>query len=146
MTLQIWHHCVIKDFDEDCNEDRAMILIGLYRQEHKELLRPLVACGRNSDGALSEELFPFYAEELARDSNEFVTILATSSPKDQSYICEWAATGDGGGMPSEVTHKVLGNLRKVGGSVATRCARSYKVGNQDVKENDRDHSEQPAQK
>ena len=144
--LQIWHHCVIKDFDEGCNEDTAMILIGLYRQGHEELLRSLLAGGRNSDGALSEEIFPFYAEELAHNPGDFLAVLATFAPKEQSYICEWAATGDGGGMPPDVTHKVLRNLRNAGGAVAARCARSYKVGDQGVEENDRDHPEQSTQK
>jgi hypothetical protein len=144
--LRIWHHCVTKDFNEDCNEDTAMILVGLYRQGHKELLRPLLACARNSDGALSEELFPFYAEELARNPSDFVAVLAAFSLKDQSHICECAATGDGDGMPAEVMHRVLRNLGKVGGAVAARCARSYKAGNQVIEDNDRNRPEQPTQK
>jgi len=144
--LQVWHHCVIQDGDEVCNEDTAMTLVGLYGQGHKELLRPLLAAGRNSDGALSEELFPFYAEELARSPKDFVNVLATFSLKDQSYICKWAASGDGGGMPPDVTYKVLRNLKEAGGVVATRCARNYKAGNQVTGDNNRELREPPTQK
>ncbi|MFZ1086866.1 MAG: hypothetical protein WAN35_18025, partial [Terracidiphilus sp.] len=86
--LQVWHHCVIKDFNEDCNEDTAMALIGLYRQGHTELLRPLLAGCRNSDGALSEELYPFYAEQLERNPRDFLAALATFPRKEQQGICK----------------------------------------------------------
>ena len=128
--LQVWHHCVVKDFDEDCDERTAMSLAGLYQQGHKELLRPLLAGSRNSDGALSEELFPFYLARLMRDPKEFLSAVATFSPADQTQICkqtgeeacEEAGGGPGNGKYPKSMRTVLYNLQKTDGRAAGRCS------------------------
>ena len=136
--LRVWNHCVVKGYDENCNEMTAMTLVGLYSQGHKELLRPLLAGCRNSDGALSEELFPFYAEELGRNPNDFLAALTTFSPKEQQGICKSAAWDSDDGTSPNAQHKILQNLKRAGGAVAVRCARSYKAGVKPEEDNGRD--------
>src|SRR5208283_2121972 len=104
----------------------------------KEVLRPLLAGCRNSDGALSEELFPFYAEQLERNPNDFLAALATFPTKEQQQICELTGEGDGGGMGPEDLRKVHHNLMKAGGDVSARCARSYRAGDKLMKESNSD--------
>ncbi len=130
--LKVWHGCVFKEDNTDCDERTAMALIGLYKHGHKEILRPVLAGGRHSDGALSEALGPFYAEQLKRNPRDFVSILATFPPKEQSAICWLGGAEDGGGMPPNDEHKVLANLRAVGRNVANRCARAVRAGDQDA--------------
>lgn len=130
--LKVWHGCVFKEDNTDCNEITALALIGLYEHGHKEILRPLLAGCRNSDGALSEALGPFYADQLEHHPRDFVLVLTAFPPKEQRSICWLAGTEDGGGMSQKEERKVLTNLRAVGGDVANRCARGVRSGNQDT--------------
>jgi len=139
--LRVWHHCVVKDDDENCNEMTAMTLIGLYHQGHKELLGPLLARCRFSDGALSEELFPFYAEELGRNPNDFLAALTTFSPKEQQGVCKSAAWDSDDGTSPNALHKILQKLNRAGGVIAVRCAGSYEAG---VKVTEDNSSDPPA--
>lgn len=141
--LQAWHHCVVEGYEEDCNEETAMALIGLYKQGHKELLRQLLAGCRNSDGALSEELYPFYAEQLERNTRDFLAALAIFPNKEQQHICESAAWKYDDGIDPETLRKVHNRLMKIGGVVADHCARSYKVGGQAAEDANRDNPVNP---
>lgn len=141
--LRVWRGCVEKIDGTICDEMTAMTLIGLYHQGHKEILRSLLAGCRHSDGALSEELGPFYAEQLVRNSKEFVTELAAFTPKEQRAICLLAGAEDGGGMNPKTERKVLANLKTVGGVVSNRCAREVRDGNQTADENNSDSPAMP---
>ena len=136
--LKVWRGCVEKIDGTICDEMTAMTLIGLYHQGHQEILRSLLAGCRNSDGALSEELGPFYSEQLERHPKNFVTTLATFAPKEQHSICWLAGAEDGGGMNPKTERKVLANLKTIGGVVSNRCAREVREANQTEDENNRD--------
>ncbi len=130
--LKVWHGCVFKEDNTSCDEMTAMALIGLYKQGHNELLRPLLTGCRNSDGALSEALGPFYADQLERNPKDFLTVLSAFAAKEQRGICWLAGAEDGGGMPPKTERKVLANLKVIGGDVANRCARGVRSGNSDA--------------
>jgi len=144
--LQVWHGCVVNDFDHGCGEDTADLLMRLYERGHKEILRPLLAGYRYSDGALAEGLGTFYSEQLERNPQDFVSALAAFFPKQQRNICRMAGETDGGGMGSETEHKVLASLKAIGGEIATRCARGVRAGNQDADSANSDLPAEPQKK
>lgn len=134
--LDIWHECVVGDFDHDCDENTADVLLKLFAQGHTELLRPLLAGCRHSDGALSEELYPFYSDQLTRNPTRFVSALDAFLPSEQKVICgdagEAICEQSGGGptkgnYPKEM-RTVLNNLAKTGGDTALRCSKSVRTG------------------
>ncbi|SRR6266568_5212084 len=118
VLLRIWHGCVVKDFDHGCDENTGDMLIKLYGQGHKELLRSILAGCHYSDGALSEELYPFYTDRLEHSPNEFISALASFPPNEQSYICvqvgrdvcEQTGGGPTNGSYPRTMRTVLGNL------------------------------------
>lgn len=134
--LQVWQGCVINDFDHGCDENTALALVELYEQGHRELLHLLLAGCLYSDGALSEELFPFYAERLNRNPREFIAALAPFSPIEQQHICEKAGgelCEEAGGGPADGTYpstmrKVLHHMQEIGGETAGQCSRAVKQG------------------
>jgi hypothetical protein len=132
--LKVWR----KDGDDGTME----LLIRLYEQGHKELLRPLVARYDGWNAATSEGLGTFYSEQLEKNPGDFLAVLETFSPKRQLYLCAMAGETDGGGMSLKTERKVLTNLREIGGEVANRCARGVREGNQEA---DRANSDLPAE-
>jgi hypothetical protein len=106
--------------------------MGLYEQGHHEVLRPLLAGYRYSDGALAGGLGTFYSEQLERNPKAFVSTLTTFSPREQRAICTLGGETDGGGMGHKTERRVLANLKAIGGEVADRCARGVRSGNQDA--------------
>ena len=141
--LKVWHGCVVKEDGTECDFMTALALIGLYEHGHKELLRPLLAGCRNSDGALSEALFPFYAEQLERNPRDFLAALASFPRKEQQSICKYAAWEYDDGPDPETLRKVFNRLMKIGGGVADRCARSYKESGQAAEDANRDNPVDP---
>lgn len=136
--LRIWQGCAVKDSTSECTEDTADFLLKLYVQGHKELLRPLLEGGPNSDAALAEELGTFFADQLEKNPNGFLTALASFPPRQQAAICELGGGTDGGGMGPEAERKVLHNLNRFGGKIAARCAHSVRAGNKAAEDAHRD--------
>lgn len=134
--LKIWHGCVVKEDSSDCDERTAMVLIGLYEHGHQELLHPLFAGNQNSDGALSEELYPFYAEQLERKPKKFVLALSGFSLEAQQALCENTGgeiADEAGGGPTDGSYpramiKVLHSLKGMDGAAAARCISAAKKG------------------
>jgi len=134
--LRTWHGCVVRDFDHGCDENTADMLIKLYGQGHKELLRPILAGCHYSDGALSEKLYPFYADRLEHSPEELVSALTSFRPNEQSYICVQVGSDvseETGGGPTDGSYPktmrtILNNLREAGGDVASRCSRAVRKG------------------
>jgi hypothetical protein len=137
--LRIWHGCVVKDFDHGCDENTGDMLIKLYGQGHRELLRPILAGCHYSDGALSEELYPFYTDQLEHSPKEFVSALASFRQNEQSDICihvggdvcEQTGGGPTNGSYPRTMRTVLANLKENGGKVANRCSREVRKGYRD---------------
>jgi len=107
-------------------------MIDLYQQGHSELLTPLLARYDGWNAATTEGLGSFYSDELAKEPEAFLAVLATFSPKRQYELCTAAGGTDGGGMGPAVEKKVLLSLRRIGGEVAMRCARGVRAGNRDA--------------
>lgn len=105
-------------------------LIRLYEQGHKELLQPLLARYDGWNASTSEGLGAFYGDQLEKNPQDFLAVLATFSPRRQLYLCTMAGAADGGGMNPKTERKVLVNLKDIGGDVANRCARGVRSGNQ----------------
>lgn len=137
--LRVWHGCVVKNLVQGCDENTGDMLIKLYQQGHREVLRPILAGCRHSDGALSEELYPFYADQLEHSSKDFVTALATLQLDDQVYlctqigrdVCEQSGGGPMNGSLPKAMRTVLANLKENGGEVADRCSRAAQQGYRD---------------
>jgi hypothetical protein len=137
--LRVWHGCVVKDIDHGCDENTGDMLIKLYGQGHRELLRPILAGCHYSDGALSEELYPFYTDRLEHSPKEFVSALASFGQNEQSKICthvggdvcEQTGGGPTNGSYPRTMRTVLGNLKETGGEVADRCSHAVRKGYRD---------------
>jgi hypothetical protein len=137
--LRIWNGCVVKDFNTGCDENTGDMLIKLYGQGHRELLRPILAGCHYSDGALSEELYPFYTDRLEHSPKEFVSFLASFPLNEQSDICihvggdvcEQTGGGPTNGTYPDALRTVLGNLKTTGDDVANRCSRAVRKGYRD---------------
>jgi hypothetical protein len=136
--LRVWR----KEGDDSTME----LVIGLYRQGHRELLPPLLALFDGWSTATSEGLGTFYSEELEKAPKDFITTLATFTPRRQLELCTAAGGTDGGGMGSGVEQKVLINLKAIGGEVAIRCARGVRAGNRDADAANRDLPAVPPKK
>jgi hypothetical protein len=140
--LRVWRGCVAPHPETGCDDDTMELIVWLYEQGHKEFLRPLLAGGPHSGGALSEGLGTFYSEQLERNPRDFVSALGAFSPREQSDICELAGGTDGGGMGPKTERKVLANLKAIGGELADRCARGVRLGNREVNEADREEQQE----
>lgn len=116
---------------KSAGDDGTMeLLIGLYNQGHKELLKPLLAGFSGWNAAASEGLGSFFSDQLQGYPQDFLNALATFPPEKQLYLCTAAGETDGGGMGEGAERKVLANLKRIGGEVAARCARGVRTGNQ----------------
>lgn len=124
--LRVWH----RDGDDGTME----LLIRLYGQGHKELLQPLLARYDGWNAATSEGLGGFYSDQLEQNPREFLAVLAAFTPKKQLDLCIAGGGTDGGGMGPGSEHKVLANLKAIGGEVADRCARGVRAGNRSADE------------
>jgi hypothetical protein len=136
--LKIWQGCAVKNHDLGCDENTGDMLIKLYKQGHKELLRPILAGSHYSDGALSEELYPFYVDRLDQNQQEFISALATFHPSEQSQICvqvgnevcEQSGGGPTDGSYPALMQTLLTKLKKTDGEIANRCSRAIRQGYQ----------------
>ncbi len=128
--------CTHRPLTQGCDEDTAGYVIDLFDRGDRTLLPPLIDIGRHSDGALAEEMGPFYGETLWKQPRLFLLELARLAPNGQREICWLAATGDGSGMSSEkmgldIRHKLRGFSRGRGdrlASVARECLRGFEAG------------------
>jgi hypothetical protein len=134
--LQIWQGCVVPTQGGNCDEDTAQLLVALYRQGHREVLQPLLAGCRNSDGALSEELYSFYSDVLEDTPSKFLIALSSFKFREQERICESAGDAiaeEAGGGPMDGTDPanlrgVLTALRRNKTETATRCLQALRIG------------------
>jgi len=124
--LRVWR----KDGDDGTME----LMIGLFDQGHKELLQPLLARYDGWNAATSEGLGTFYSDQLVKNPRDFLTALAMFPRRRQLYLCTAAGGTDGSGMGPSAERRVLANLKKIGGEVASRCARGVRTGNRDADE------------
>jgi hypothetical protein len=114
---------------DQCDEDTAGFLIALYNSGHDELLRPLLAAGESSDGALAEMLGDFYSNVLTGRSAQFIESIRLFPLARQKSICSLAGSTDGSGMSRETLEKSRKQLKAMGGTVALRCLREVEKAN-----------------
>jgi hypothetical protein len=124
--LQQWSDCCADG--GGWNNEISGVLIRLYQQNHKELLRPLLAGGR-SDEAMQNDmnLGEFYRQQLERNPRDFVAALGTFTPAEQQALCT-AAAQSGNGLEAKGESKVIASLKLAGGEVAGRCAAGVQAG------------------
>jgi hypothetical protein len=125
---------ILRVWRKEGDDGNMGLLIDLYGQGHKELLRPLLARYDGWNAATTEGLGTFYSDELEKRPEEFLQALGAFSPARQLEFCTAAGSTDGGGMAPEVEREVLANLKKTGTDVAQRCARGVRKGNKDAAE------------
>lgn len=70
--LRMLKGCSTRPVTQNCNEDTAGYLVGLYEHGDRSLLRPLLDAGLRSDGALSELLGDFYSDVLSARPRSFL--------------------------------------------------------------------------
>jgi hypothetical protein len=116
----------------DCDEDTAGLLIGLHEQGHHEVLHALMVAGRQSDGALSEMLGPFYGDVLAKAPSTFVAALRRVDAPTQKAVCALAGGGDGGGIAPSDLIAARQHFTRAGGDVALRCLREIENINREI--------------
>jgi len=115
---------------QSTDDDGIMeLLIHLYEQGHKELMRSLFARGNGDNVPTSEGWGYFLGNQVEKNPRDFLAALATFSPEKQLMLCTCAGEEDGGGMEPETERKVLANLKNIGGDRANRCARGVRTGN-----------------
>ena len=114
---------------DDCDEDTAALLIGLYNSGNREVLLPLMAVGMKSDGALSEMLGPFYCDVLINTPSEFMDGLRRLDSPSQKAVCGLAGALDGGGMPPDTLRVARKRLDAVDDEVTLRCLHEVEVSN-----------------
>jgi hypothetical protein len=137
---------VLRVWQKDRDDGTMELMIRLYGQGHKELLRPLLARYDGWNAATSEGLGTFYSEQLEKNPRDFLAALAMFPPRKQLYLCTMAGGTDGGGMGPKTEHKVLANLKQVGGDVADRCVRGVRAGNDDANKANSDLPAKPLNK
>lgn len=134
--------CTHRPVIPGCDEDTAGYVIDLFDRGDRTLLPLLIDIGPHSDGALAEEMGPFYGETLWKQPRLFLLALARLAPKGQREVCWLAATGDGSGMSSEkMEHDIRHNLRRFSegrgdrlASVARKCLGGFEAGVKAVNE------------
>lgn len=136
LLLSIWRECVSNDFSHGCDENTGDFLIKLYGQGHAELLHPLMAGCKYADGALSEELYPFYLDRLSSETDEFLRSLARLPAPEQQKICERVGEevcAESGGGPTDESYpqtmrNLLIKLETRHGETSLACSRSLTTG------------------
>jgi hypothetical protein len=97
----------------DCSADFVQNVFDFYNRGDDSVLKPLLAAGRSSDGALSQDLGVFYSEVVSKSSRRFLSAIAWRPLKQQRHLCWMAGATDGGGMPQDIYRRVRRSLSAI---------------------------------
>jgi len=113
VALRTLKGCATRPITLGCSEDTAGYLIALYDRGDRALLKPLLAAGPSSDGALSEILGDFYSNVLSKDPRVFLASVRSQPRKQHGHLCWMAGVTDGSGMGTEMLRDVRHSLRVI---------------------------------
>ena len=112
-ALRTLKGCATRPITLGCSEDTAGYLIGLYDRGDRSLLKPLLAAGASSDGALSEILGDFYSNVLSKNPRAFLAAARSQPRKQRGHLCWMAGVTDGSGMGTRELRDVRHSLRVI---------------------------------
>jgi hypothetical protein len=97
----------------DCSADFVQNVFDFYNRGDHSVLKPLLAAGLSSDGALSQDLGVFYSGVISKSPRRFLSAIAWRPVKHQRDLCWMAGATDGGGMSKDLYRGVRGSLSAI---------------------------------